>query len=512
MHYNFYLLRALARELDSRLVGYRFVACFSQEKDELMLGMSNGEADFWLRATLTGRFQCLSFPHDFFRAKRNSVNLFDSLLEKSVLRVRVAKNERSLLFELAGGLLLVFKMHGRQANILLFEDGEVREIFHQKFAQDYELVPESLDRPIDQSREAFLREGLQATFPTFGKKLRQHLDLQPEDSPETQWETISQLLQRLQNPIFFVTLRDELPELLLFEDGKVLARTESPTEALNCFYQEWTGRFYLQEAQKTALRKVDKRLRQTKNYLQKAWHKLEEVTGEQRYEEIGHIIMANLHQIPKGAKKVELFDFYRNEPIQIKLRKELSAADNAATFYRKAKNQHIEEKTLQENIEGKEKLREKLEGIREQILSFDKVRELRKFLKTHKLDEKSHRQARPEIPFRAFSFKGYTIWVGKNSKNNDLLTQSYAQKDDLWLHVRSAGGSHVVVRNPMRKTVPQDVIERAAQLAAYYSKRKSEGLCPVIYTPKKYVRKPKGAAPGAVVVEKEQVLMVEPKL
>ena len=59
--------------------------------------------------------------------------------------------------------------------------------------------------------------------------------------------------------------------------------------------------------------------------------------------------------------------------------------------------------------------------------------------------------------------------------------------------------------------MPNTVLEKAAQLAAYYSKRKTDSLCPVIYTPKKWVRKPKGSAPGAVVVEREKVLLVKPE-
>ncbi|MCZ8022740.1 MAG: hypothetical protein O9302_05815 [Cyclobacteriaceae bacterium] len=56
-----------------------------------------------------------------------------------------------------------------------------------------------------------------------------------------------------------------------------------------------------------------------------------------------------------------------------------------------------------------------------------------------------------------------------------------------------------------------DCTVRAAQLAAYYSKSKTESLAAVIVTPKKYVRKKKGDLPGAVVVEREEVILVEPK-
>ena len=104
----------------------------------------------------------------------------------------------------------------------------------------------------------------------------------------------------------------------------------------------------------------------------------------------------------------------------------------------------------------------------------------------------------------------FDIWIGKNAKNNDLLTQKYAHKDDLWLHAKDVTGSHVIIKQQPGKNFPEPVIEKAAQLAAYFSKMRTDSLCAVIYTPKKYVRKPKGLPEGAVIVDKEKVLLVEP--
>ena len=85
-----------------------------------------------------------------------------------------------------------------------------------------------------------------------------------------------------------------------------------------------------------------------------------------------------------------------------------------------------------------------------------------------------------------------------------------AAKNDLWLHARDVSGSHVIVREKPGQKFREPVIEKVAQLAAWHSKRRTDSLCPVIYTPRKYVRKMKGAPAGQVVVEKEQVVMVVP--
>ena len=116
------------------------------------------------------------------------------------------------------------------------------------------------------------------------------------------------------------------------------------------------------------------------------------------------------------------------------------------------------------------------------------------------------------LPYFEFEHKGYKIWVGKNAQSNDQLTLKYSYKEDLWLHAKDVPGSHVLIKHQSGKPFPKDVIERAAELAAYNSKRKTESLCPVAYTQKKYVRKRKGDPAGAVIVEKETVIMVAPRL
>ncbi|HEX2900145.1 MAG TPA: NFACT RNA binding domain-containing protein, partial [Bacteroidia bacterium] len=100
--------------------------------------------------------------------------------------------------------------------------------------------------------------------------------------------------------------------------------------------------------------------------------------------------------------------------------------------------------------------------------------------------------------------------VGKNAKQNDSLTFGHSRKDDLWLHARDTPGSHVIIRNPTAGPIPNPVLEFAASLAAKHSKRKHENLVPVQYTERKYVRKVKNGAAGAVLVEREKVIMIEP--
>jgi predicted ribosome quality control (RQC) complex YloA/Tae2 family protein len=114
--------------------------------------------------------------------------------------------------------------------------------------------------------------------------------------------------------------------------------------------------------------------------------------------------------------------------------------------------------------------------------------------------------------YRTFAIEGYEILVGRNSRENDELTFSVAAPDDFWMHVADYGGSHVVVRNPAReKTLPESVLTKAAQLAAYYSQARNSSKAEVHYTRRKYVTKLRRAKPGLVKLSAFDSIRVEPK-
>jgi predicted ribosome quality control (RQC) complex YloA/Tae2 family protein len=108
---------------------------------------------------------------------------------------------------------------------------------------------------------------------------------------------------------------------------------------------------------------------------------------------------------------------------------------------------------------------------------------------------------------------GWYALVGRNNKDNDELTFRHAAPTDLWLHAQGVPGSHVILKTSRPSgSPPASVVERAASLAAHFSKARHSGLVPVIYTQRKYVRKFRGAKPGQVVCEREKMVMVEPRL
>jgi predicted ribosome quality control (RQC) complex YloA/Tae2 family protein len=114
-------------------------------------------------------------------------------------------------------------------------------------------------------------------------------------------------------------------------------------------------------------------------------------------------------------------------------------------------------------------------------------------------------------PYRTLEIDGFTVLVGKNDADNDKLTFEVGEPDDLWMHVAGYSGSHVVVRNPDKVTVPRPVIERAAELAAWYSKARDAGKVDVHVCRVADVSKPRSFPEGKVMLARWSRLKVYPK-
>lgn len=515
MHNNYYLLRKLSAELEKSLAGVVVSECFSQSKDELIIRFETQTKPLYIKASLQSAFSCLSFPEEFNRARKNSIDLFQELIGLRVIGVRQFINERSFSVQFTDHTELLFKMHGNRANLVLCSAGKSISIFRNHLVADADINLVSLDKPIDWSREAFEQNihQLSKHYFTFGNVIWNYLKLQGFEpkSPDEKWEMIQDIIQKLEHPTFYITELNKQIILSLLQIGEPLQSLTSAKEALHEFYNLHARRSGFQHEKDTVLSKLRTQLKNGEAYLKKTNTKLAEIEADDHYKLWADLIMANLHRIEPGMKKVMLEDFTTGEPIEIKLKDDLNAQKNAALYYRKSKNHHIEVSKLKEALERKEKEISKLTNWINDIEKIEQAGDLKIFLRATGLAMDASKKE-PPLPYHEFEIQGYKIWVGKSAKLNDELTQRFSYKEDLWLHAKDVSGSHVIVKYQAGKNFPKPVIERAAELAAYHSKRKTETLCPVVYTPKKFVRKRKGDPPGTVVVEKEEIIMVQPKL
>ncbi|GAB3639893.1 NFACT RNA binding domain-containing protein [Spirosoma arcticum] len=591
MHTNFYFLRQLAPALANRLTGLRFMACFSQDRDEVVLvfaqakGKLNYYKPFYIKAQLRPDFSGLAFPETVQRARANSVDLFDDLTNpvaqeehqsgqtdpvqdrpgestlgestlgestlgestlgestvpagtperdrpgRAVVGVRSFLNERCLAILLDDECTLLFKFFGNRPNLLAFRGNTVIDLFNHNLTSDWQLALSALDRPIDQSYEAFEQAGAdyRKLFPTFGKVVNRYLEEQKEPDGAVTWALIQDVLRQLEQPRYYLTRIDHKPTLSLLPveqpegpDQPVPIREfDEPIEAANRFFIAYNGLSTFEHEKAEWLRLLDKRRKRAQAQIEGNMQRLVARDEGASHEEMGHILMANLHNIPEapGAKspeRVSLYDFYRDQPITIKLKPDLSPQKNAENYYRKSKNEKIEEEHLTNQVAAREAEIERMKRQRMELEPITTLKELRRYVKQANLLLDAPSMASSDGTqaqlFKEVLIDNFRILIGRNAKNNDLLTKKYTHKEDLWLHARDVAGSHVVVKYKAGKTFPKNVIERAAELAAWYSKRRTDSLCPVTVTPKKFVRKPKGLAEGQVIVEKEDVVMVVPR-
>lgn len=515
MHNNYYFLRKLAAQLETILTGSVISECFSQHKDELIVRFEIKERSFYIKASLQSEFCCLAFPADFSRARKNSVDLFETIIGRQVTTITQYTNERSFSINLTDNYTLLFKMHGNRANVVLFQQQEAIQLFRNHLTADADIHLTALHREIDFSFETFEQNihALDQLYYTFGKPVWSFLESHQfsEKSDVEKWQAIQDLQGYLKNPTYYITEVDSKLLLSLFPDGNILQKFKNPIEAISEFFLLYTRTFAFFKERKEALSKLKAKLQGSLNYLVKADQKLKELTTDTQYKIWADLLMANLHAIKTGQERISLPDFYtENKMVEIKLKKDLSAQKNAEVFYRKAKNQQIEIQKLTESFQAKQK---DIATTQQKIAAFEKVEDLkalRNLIDSSGIKQEASEKENP-LPYHEVLFSGFKIWIGKNAQHNDTLTLKYSFKEDLWFHAKDVAGSHVVVKYQAGKKFPKDVIERAAQLAAFHSKRKTDSLAPVAYTPKKFVRKRKGDPAGAVVVEREEVILVEPK-
>ncbi len=516
MHNNYYFLHQLTPTLNLKLKDCVISECFSQNKEELIIRFETRTNPFFIKASLLASFSCLSFPDNFQRARRNSVDLFGELIGQRVESIRQFENERSFALMLSNDYALLFKMHGNRSNIILFKEGKSFSLFRNNLGEDETLILTELDRTIDWSREAFEihRDNLQAHYFTFGKLVWKYLNDSgfSNNTLDQQWHAIKSLRSDLELPTYFIVELNAKLYLSLMRMGKVMKEFADPLKAINEFFHTYTHHQAFSKEKLAALSVLKSKLQSGELYCRKTGDKLKELETNTNYKTWADLIMANLHAIKSGEEKIMLQDFYQeNHLVEIKLKRALSPQKNAEVFYRKSKNQQQELDRLQQSIDSKQKEIAVLQNQIKTLEESEDLKVIRTLSTSFGLTPQAEKQTTP-LPYHEFEFHGFKIWVGRNAQSNDALTLKYSYKEDLWLHAKDVAGSHVIIKHRAGKDFPKEVIERAAQLAAYNSKRKTESLCPVSVTQKKFVRKRKGDPAGAVVVEREEVIMVEPKL
>lgn len=232
----------------------------------------------------------------------------------------------------------------------------------------------------------------------------------------------------------------------------------------------------------------------------------------------GDLLQANLYKIHRGDAFVEVENFYEEgSPItRIALDPSITPAQNAQRFYKAYAKAKTAQQMLTIQIEKAQQELSYMMSVDDFLNRAQSDTELSQirlelveqgYIKEHKNSKQKAPKALPPLEFKTSD--NFIVLVGRNNKQNDMLTLKTAAKTDIWLHTKNIPGSHAIILSE-GKQVSDTAIVEAAQICAYHSKAKDSAQVPVDYTLVKNVSKPSGAKPGKVIYVNYNTVYVTP--
>ena len=274
--------------------------------------------------------------------------------------------------------------------------------------------------------------------------------------------------------------------------------------------------------------------------------KIADCTNAEKYRLYGELITSNLYRIPDYPQaEVTLENYYdNNNLITIPLDEKVSPSKNAKNFFKKYRKLQNTIAIVEKQKELSEAELSYLESIIYELEEVSSIEDIDNIYSeicdnlifgknantvnnhvynshdkiTNPQNSKSVKQSSSSNMPEKRDIDGYTVYIGKNNKQNDYLTCRLAQNSDIWFHTKDIHGSHVVLKTDSNSQsidksnmVPDAVLYKCASIAAYYSKARMAQNVPVDYTLIKYVKKPNGAKPGMVIYTNNKTIYANPQ-
>ncbi len=544
---NYNTLACISRDITRKFQGSRVREVYSQEKDELVLSFEGHEAVVVVNCT---RFTNTIYLHPgHSRARANTASLFPSCIGDAFDSCQIHPSDRELLLQLGSGNKLWIRFFGPKANVFLTQAGgrivdafiNGRKLIGTMLETLPEVKPESwnMNTVLNARPDQTVSSALKASLPTLGMELNRETFIRSGVDPSLPTQEIvpaarKRIAFHLEAILSSVTKPSPrvygkfspagafVPEhfaLIGLQQYRHLKEKvfNDVSEALRFYLFGRRKEGELQRELTTLRKKMEKILERDLRTLQAIQVESGLDQKEVFCREAGKALLACAGEIKKGDKS---YSYQEGSSIRtLKLDPALTPIQNAQSYFAKAKKARAaSELALVRRTSLRERSR-KTEQLLGQLNDIDSRKGLRQYMKENGGDLKARgvrgeELERTTLPFRTFVVDGgFQVLAGKSSANNDLLTMKHAKPQDLWFHARGSSGSHVVLKVGTGKGDPgKKAKEQAAAIAAYYSKMRKAKRVPVVLTEKKYVRKPKGASPGTVVLERESVLFVEPAL
>lgn len=521
----FYLLRA-SQELNSILSGKKLYECYTQERDKLFLHIPLEDFSHFhfIISTNPQEFH-FYFKEEHRKAKKNTADFFGEMLPQKIKKVKMAFGERIIAFELESGTFYIL-FRGNKSNCFFLDSVKILHPF-KKIADDQlakvsnelaniEFV-QSTDSLSSSISELKSLQELKA-LPYLSKEV-----LRQVEAKANPVESAVQLINEFIDGKIVVGSHDDTGETVFRPISFLDSKQNMEVELFDNYFEAITKYFFLKHttvkthnAKHEIEKYIENEIEKSASKLNNLKARIENGSKEAEYQRNGELLLSVIGQISKREKEITVEDWQTNSSVKIKIDPKLSPQQNVNNLFDKARSEKIEyEKSTQLYKIAKERF-ERLLVLKDELTNDMTVEQLQSIKKELKMNtqQNPNEEKKDKLPFRHFLIDGkYHFYIGKDSKNNDMLTTKFAKQNDFWFHARSVAGSHGVLRvENTKEAIPKRILEKAASITAFYSKSKTAKLAPVTYTLKKYVSKNARHEPGQVSVMKESVLLVRPEI
>lgn len=277
-------------------------------------------------------------------------------------------------------------------------------------------------------------------------------------------------------------------------------------DVISEYYTQETEQEYFKRLKMSLYKKTEKDYKKIINTLEKINKQLEENEKCEIYRLYGDLLMANLYNLKDYTEKATVFNYENNSEITIDLNPAKTIKDNANIFYKKynklktAKDKYTQ---LVQHYNGEKACAQQQLYFIENAQNISELLDIEAEIAPQKdIKEKFDKSAIEKIKIDDNTI----IYVGKNNRQNDYIVSKLSSDDDLWFHVHNCAGSHILLKtqNPTEK-----LILKCAKLAKEYSQAKNSTKAGVIYTKRKYLKKPPSAPLGYVTYRNEKEIIIE---
>ncbi len=503
---------------------------FSQERDKLIIQLVKDEEEHFLEMYVNPGQSYINLREKYSRAKKNTINLFTEFINKNIESIEICIDDRIIRIKIGSGYLY-FTIRGKYTNVYAESDDNLesfktiddedlkwlqKEFKNKAYSTDFNIPDLYLS-----FKEDYFRE-IKKAYPVINneiiKEAKRRIIVESnaravlkEGISEIKTNRPTVFINELSNEVFLA-----VDSFGIFEHQKKEV-FDDLISAQNFYLSK---KHFLSEREKKLKiirRHLNKEQKKISNKINSLQGVLDKGNRSEEYKRTGELLLINLRSIKGGMKDITVKDIYNNNvDLKIKLNPKHSAKKNVDSYFEKAKDEKINYDKSKELLTISKNQFEKLKSIEEKLDKTDNLNELKDIMKELKIKDSSDKKDKEDIKdkFKHYILDDkYHVFVGKDSKNNDLLTTKFAKQNDYWFHARSVSGSHVVLRvENTKEAIPKSVLKKTASLAAYHSKAKTAGTAPVTYTFKKYVIKKKGYPVGTVHLLKEEVLLVKPEI